>query len=61
MELPISDLELSLNNQHDLYKCGKLTGAEFSRQIMSIEWANAGADRRFEAFIAEYPTIVGHI
>ena len=49
------ELEISLDEQHSLYKKGKLTGAEFSRQIFSLEWANAGADKRFEDYVKTFP------
>ncbi len=49
------ELETSLDEQHSRYKKGKLTGAEFSRQIFSLEWANAGADKRFEDYVKTFP------
>ncbi len=49
------ELETSLDEQHNLYKKGKLTGAEFSRQIFSLEWANEGADKRFTGYVEAMP------
>ena len=49
------ELETSLDEQFALYKKGKLKGAEFSRQIFSIEHANEGADKRFEDYVKAYP------
>lgn len=48
-------LDSSLDEQYKLYKNGKLSGAEFSRQIFSIEWANEGADKRFVDYVKAYP------
>lgn len=48
-------LETSLNEQYALYQEGKLTGAEFSRQIFSIEYANEGAESRFVGYEQAMP------
>ena len=49
------ELETSLNEQYDLYKKGKLKGAQFTRQIFSLEWANEGADNRFSGYVQAMP------
>jgi len=48
-------LETSLNEQYALYKKGKLTGSEFSRQIFSLEYANEGAESRFVGYEQAIP------
>lgn len=48
-------LEASLNEQYALYKRGKLSGAEFSRQIFSLEQANEGAESRFIGYEQAMP------
>jgi tetratricopeptide (TPR) repeat protein len=49
------ELDTSLDEQYNLYKKGKLTGAEFSRQIFSLEWANEGAAKRFSGYVQAMP------
>ena len=48
-------LETSLDEQYNLYKQGKLKGAELSLQIQAIEYANAGADAKFAGYVEAMP------
>jgi tetratricopeptide (TPR) repeat protein len=49
------ELETSLDEQLNLYKNRKLTGAQLSKQIFSLEWANQGADKRFAGYVEAMP------
>ena len=48
-------LETSLDEQYNLYKKGKLKGAELSKQIQSLEYANEGAEARFAGYVEAMP------
>lgn len=48
-------LETSLDQQYGLYKKNKLKGAEFSRQIQSIEYVNDGGEQRLAGYVQAMP------
>ena len=49
------ELDTSLDEQYNLYKAGKLKGAELSLQIQAIEYANDGADAKFADYVEAMP------